>query len=148
MKHKFQHSKLVLVAIMICGAGFGLLRFNSLQVGTYYDDAVYIVLAESIASGRGFPIWAFPPGLPLLSAPLVALFPGNYTVLKLLSFILWLVSIPLVYRLFSARIGTPYLEILVDLRAFNSNLVPVSGMIMPEAAYRFFSFPNLNHFSH
>jgi hypothetical protein len=111
------------------------------------------VLAESIATGQGYRLInfpnapterTFPPGWPLLLATIVAAFPGNYTPLKLMSLILWLMSIPLVYRLFSSRLGTPYLEILVALVALNPRMIRVSGMVMSEAAFLFFSLLTLN----
>lgn len=65
--------------------------------GLYVDDAWYIVLAESLWKGEGFrlissattPILpAFPPGFPMLLAPVVGMFPGfpdNVTALKMIS---------------------------------------------------------------
>jgi hypothetical protein len=81
----------------------------------------------------------FPPGWPALLSPLVALFPGNYEVLKSLSFALWLASLVIFYRLFAKRIETPYLEILIALIALNPGMLGISGMVMSEAAYLFFS---------
>ncbi len=148
MKHKPHYSKIALVALIFTSALIGLLRFDSFQVGAFSDDAHYIVLAESLASGQGYRLinypnapteWAFPPGWPILLSPLVALFPGNYAVLKLLSFALWVVSIPLMYRLFARHIETPYLEVLIALIALNPGMLGISGMLMSEAAYLFFS---------
>ncbi|MCS6842761.1 MAG: hypothetical protein NZ528_00325 [Caldilineales bacterium] len=148
MRQNYLYSRLVLVALIFASAVIGLLRFDSFQVGAFSDDAHYIVLAESLASGKGYRLinypnapreWAFPPGWPILLSPLVALFPGNYETLKFLSFVLWLASIPLLYRLFANRIETPYLEILIALIAFNPGILGISGMVMSEAAYLFFS---------
>ena len=65
-----------------------LITFNHLQPGAYIDDAHYIALARSLAAGSpygylNFPAAAdiaplFPIGFPLVSAPLVALFPKHY----------------------------------------------------------------------
>jgi len=61
-----------------------VLRLDS-AAGLYVDDAWYIVLAESLWRGEGFrlissattPILpAFPPGFPLILAPIVGLFPS------------------------------------------------------------------------
>ncbi len=148
MKQNSRYSRIVLLALISISAVIGLLRFDSFQVGAFYDDAHYIVLAESLASGQGYRLinypnapteWAFPPGWPVLLSPLVTLFPGNYEILKLLSFTLWLASIPLLYRLFAKRIETPYLEILIALIALNPSMLGISGMVMSEAAYLFFS---------
>ena len=133
---------------MLISAALGLLRFNSLQLGTSYDDAHYIILAESISSGQGYQLLnfpspqierAFPPGWPILLTPLTFFFPGNYIVLKLFALILWLASLPLMYSLFSKRIESPYLEILIGLTALNPLLVGTSVTVMSESAYLFFS---------
>jgi len=150
-----RHSKTILVVLVLTSAILGLLRFESFQVGAFSDDAHYIVLAESLASGRGYRLvsfpdapveWAFPPGWPALLSPFVALFPGNYEVLKLLSFALWLACIPLMYSLFAKWIESPYLDMLIGLIALNPSLVGMSGMVMSEAAYLFFSLVTLNLF--
>lgn len=133
---------------ILLSAILGLLRFNSLQIGTSYDDAHYIILAESLSSGQGYQLInfprpqaerAFPPGWSLLLAPLTFLFPGNYSALKFFSLTLSLASIVLVYKIFSKRLSSPYLEILTGLAALNPLLVGTSVTIMSESAYLFFS---------
>lgn len=129
-----------------------LLRFDSFQVGAFSDDAHYIVLAEGLATRQGFRLVSFPnpptersfpPGWPILLSSFVFLFPGNYEILKLLSFIFWLASIPLIYKLFAKRIETPYLEILIALIVLNPIMIGASSMVMAEAAYLFFSLLTL-----
>lgn len=148
-------TKYILPIFVIASAFFGFLRFNSLQLGTSYDDAHYIILAESLSSGQGYELInfprpqierAFPPGWPILLSPLTLLFPGNYSVLKLLSLGLWLASILLIYKLFSKRIVSPHLEIVTGLAALNPLLVGTSITVMSESAYLFFSLLALNVF--
>ncbi len=144
--HRF--SKYILAIFMIISAALGLLRFKSLQLGTSYDDAHYTILAESLSSGHGYELInfpnpqierAFPPGWPVLLAPFTFLLPGNYTILKLFTLLLWLASLPLMYQLFSKRIGSPHLEVLMGLIALNPLLVGTSVTVMSETAYLFFS---------
>ena len=146
-------TKYILPIFVIISAVLGLLRFSSLQLGTSYDDAHYIILAESLSSGQGYELInfpnpqverAFPPGWPILLTPLTFLFPGNYAVLKLLSLALWLASIFLIYNIFSRRIESPYLEIVTGLAALNPLLVGTSVTVMAESAYLFFSLLALN----
>lgn len=155
MKQTSRYSKAVLMLLIFVSAIIAFLRFNSFQVGAFSDDAHYIVLAESLASGHGYRLisypdppreWAFPPGWPMLLSPFVALFPGNYDVLKFVSFVFWLASIPLIYRLFIGHIETPYLEILITLIALNPAVLGVSGMVMSESPYLFFSILTLSLF--
>src|SRR3990172_6872404 len=142
--HRF--SKHILTIFIIISTALGLMRFNSLQLGSSYDDAHYIILAESLASGQGYQLINFPPGWPLLLTPLTFLFPGNYTILKLFSLLLWLASILLIYRLFSRRIESPHLEIVTGLVAVNPLLVGTSVTVMSESAYLFFSLLALTFF--
>jgi hypothetical protein len=141
-------SKYFLPIIICLSAILALLRFDSLQIGISYDDAHYIILAESLSSKQGYQLInfphaqverAFPPGFPLLLTPLTFLFPGNYSILKLFSLILWLISIYLIYQLFSKRLSSPYLEILITLVALNPLLIGTSVTVMSESAYLFFS---------
>ncbi len=141
-------SCLVLVASLILSASLALLRFDSLQIGASYDDAKYIILAESIASGQGYELINFPrpqvernfpPGWPLILAPFTFAFPKNYDMLKVVSLAMWLASIFLVHRLFSKRLASPHLEILTVVAALNPLLVGTSVTVMSESAYLFFS---------
>jgi hypothetical protein len=143
-----RNSNLFLLTLILLSATLALLRFNSLQIGTSYDDAKYIILAESLASGQGYELINFPrpqiernfpPGWPLVLAPFTLIFPQNYDVLKFVSLVLWLASIFLVYKLFSKRLTSPYLEILTALVALNPLLVGTSVTVMSESAYLFFS---------
>lgn len=144
--------------IVLCIIGSGLLslaRFNTIPVGSFFDDAHYIVLAESLSAGRGYRLLnyphspietAFPPGWPLLLAPLVSLFPDNFIPLKMLSLMLWLASIPLAHALFAQRLRPPYPLIASALVASNAVLVGAAGTVMSEAAYLFFSLLTLSLF--
>jgi hypothetical protein len=143
-----KRSNLFLLFVMLASAVFTLLRFDSLQIGTSYDDAKYIILAESLASGEGYQLINFPrpqiernfpPGWPLILAPFTLVFPKNYDLLKVVSLVMWLASIFLVYRLFSKRLASPYLEILTVLVALNPLLVGASVSVMSESAYVCFS---------
>jgi hypothetical protein len=149
MQRSFQLSqKHILIFFLLLSAVLGLLRFNSLQLGTSYDDAHYIILAESLSSGQGYQLInfprpqverAFPPGWSLLLAPLTFLFPGNYSILKTFSLVLLLTSVYLTHKIFSKRLQSPYLEILTGLVALNPLIVGTSVTVMSESAYLFFS---------
>lgn len=138
----------VLILLIAVSAALAVLRFDSLQIGASYDDAHYIILAESLASGQGYQLINFPrpqiernfpPGWSLLLAPFTLVFPKNYDALKVVSLVLWLASIPLVYQLFSKRLPSPTLEILTGLAALNPLLIGASVTVMSESAYLFFS---------
>lgn len=143
-----KRTSIFLAIVIFISGGLSLLRFDSLQLGSSYDDAHYIILAESIASGEGYQLINFPrpqiernfpPGWPLLLAPFTLAFPKNYDALKIVSLVLWLASIFLVYKLFAKRLNSPHLEILTVLVALNPLLIGTSVTIMSESAYVFFS---------
>ncbi|NWF64194.1 MAG: hypothetical protein HXY38_07805 [Chloroflexi bacterium] len=143
-----RNTHLFLLVLILASAALALLRFDSLQIGASYDDAKYIILAESLASGQGYELINFPrpqiernfpPGWPLLLAPFTLVFPKNYDALKIVSLALWLLSISLVYKLFSKRLSSPYLEILTAWVALNPLLIGTSVTLMSESAYLFFS---------
>lgn len=85
-------------AITALAAAVYLLRLDP-AAGLYVDDAWYIVLAEALWKGEGFrlissattPILpAFPPGFPMILAPVVGMFPdfpANVTPLKVVSMV-------------------------------------------------------------
>ncbi|MCB0190799.1 MAG: hypothetical protein KDJ65_02545 [Anaerolineae bacterium] len=146
---------LFLLSLILISAIVSVLRFDSFQVGTFYDDAHYIVLAESLANGEGYHLinypdkkseTNFPPGWPLLLAPVVTFFPDNYAVLKGLTLFFWLASIPLIYRLLALRIKKPYLHLLMIVIVLNHGLITYSVRVMSEAAFLFFSLLTLNLF--
>ncbi|MCX7011979.1 MAG: hypothetical protein NTW86_05335, partial [Candidatus Sumerlaeota bacterium] len=147
-------SKLLVAALVLASAALGWLRFDSYQVGSWYDDAHYVVLADSLAAGRGCrlinypdapPERIYPPGWPLMLAPFARFLPAQYEIWKALPFALWLASIPLAARLFASRVGSPYWETLTALFALNP-MLGLAGVLLSEAAYVFLSLLALNLF--
>lgn len=142
----------VLLLLMVLSVGLGVLRFNTIPVGSFFDDAHYLVLSESLLTGRGYnlinfptpvPEKAFPPGWALLLMPITAVFPANLQIPKLLPFALWIASIPLIYRLFAPRLPHPYNIALVALVALNPHLIGMAVTVMSEAAFLFFALLTL-----
>lgn len=143
-----RNSNFFLLTLVLASAVLALLRFDSLQIGTSYDDAKYIILAESLSSGQGYELINFPrpqiernfpPGWPLILAPFTLILQQDYEALKVVSLALWMGSIFLVYKLFSKRLASPSLELLIAVVALNPLLVGTSVTLMSESAYLFFS---------
>ncbi|MCP4573094.1 MAG: hypothetical protein GY838_12125 [bacterium] len=90
----------VAVLLAVCLVG----RLDETPVGAVVDDAHYVEMARSLAEGRGAVLHVgpestpadtvFPPGLPLLLAPLAGLFPTSLTVLKLVPVLAVLLLVP------------------------------------------------------
>lgn len=135
---------LVLVALILY-----LLNFNSFQAGAYGDEASYMILAQSIATGQGYarinypspePEVDWPFGYPLLLSPLVALWPFNYIPLKLLSVFLTVLALFVIQKYLEFRLTPFYVLLGVALYAVNNQVVRYSSIVMAEAAYVLWSF--------
>lgn len=137
----FHHENLVILLVFTAAFALYIANINSFQVGTYNDDAHYIVLAQSLATGQGFsrisypvpqPEIYWPVGYPLALAPLVAIWPFNFEVLKLSSIILSLLSVFLVYKIFRNSVTKLTLVLLLALYALNPYIVSGASMVMSE----------------
>ncbi len=129
-----------------------LLRFNTIPVGTFFDDAAYLILAESLANFEGYRLinfsyapveQAFPPGWPILLAPLAAVFPGNLLLPRLLALAFSMGSIWLSDILFRPRLTETQRWLFLLLIAFNPFFVGAAGTVMSEPAYLFLSLLTL-----
>jgi hypothetical protein len=94
----------VWAALLLACALLAAWDYNSFQLGTWGDDATYVIQARALLEpdlrawlSTHLTLIAFPPGYPLFLAPLVALFPGNFLVLKLSSLVITLLCMTLLY---------------------------------------------------
>jgi hypothetical protein len=140
--------RLVLLAIILLALVMYLINFNFAQVGVFSDDAAYIILAKSIATGQGYarinfptprPEVAWPMGYPLLLSPLVAIWPFNFVPLKLLSLILTFISIFILWKYLQFRISPGYAVIIIALYALNDDIANRASFVMAEPAYMVWS---------
>lgn len=92
------------------------------------DSAQYIILAESLAQGKGFrmvnypqePFSAYyPPVFPLLLAPLIYFWGRNFYLMRVLTALLGYVSLFFMYPLFKKYAGEKTAFALICLFAFN-----------------------------
>lgn len=102
----------MVVAMTVGVVAVYLLRLDE-AAGLYKDDAYYMVLAKGLASGDGYALTssaaspilpAFPPGFPLLLAPVFAIapnYPDNVLWLKLISVAAMIGAGALTYRYFA-----------------------------------------------
>jgi len=101
----------LLAAVLLLALVSGLAFLNP-WLDSDGDNAGYLTLARSIASGRGFTSINFPddiphtqyyPFYPLLLAPIVAMFPGNWLLPKLPSLLFHVLFVASVWVLFRNR---------------------------------------------
>lgn len=138
--------------VMLLAGIFYALGVHAFQVGAWYDDALYITLAKSIAQGQGFrrielfgaPQTSFVPfGYPLLLAPLVWLFPTSYLPLQMLSLALALATIMLLWYYLNRREEVLVVIAVTALYGLHPATVGHATMVMTEIAFLCFTFMTL-----
>lgn len=132
-----------LILILVLCASAYLLCFNSLQVGQHVDDASYVMLAQSLLSGRGYtqiaypgapPDLRYPPLLPLLIVPFLWLTHGALWATRLPALLAALGAIPVLYLLLrELRVPDPALWLVLALASLHPLVVGYAGMAMTEA---------------
>lgn len=141
-----------LLAIFAAAALVYLIVLPTIQVGTFYDDALYITLAQSLSRGDGFrrielptaPETTFVPfGFPLLLTPYVAAFPGEFAPLQWLSLSFALGNLALLWLYARRRLDSTLALLVVALFAFQPNVVSLTTQILSENAYIFFTLLSL-----
>ena len=114
----------------------------------FWDSALYISLAKSLAAGDGYcymglPHAKYPFVFPLLLSPIVGLCGLNFLVMRLLILILAIASFWLIYILFRKLTdeGTAFAVML--LTGFSPAVLHLSTWILSEVPYMFFSLCTL-----
>ncbi|MCK4596494.1 hypothetical protein KAU04_00590 [bacterium] len=143
-----RHIWWVFLGLVLVGGLCSYLAFNP-NLSVNGDNALYIVLGMSWIQGKGNctictpgepPNVMVPPGYPLLLAPFLTLFPNSYLPLKLLSTVLFLLSLPLLLLIIRDRARNLFLALSVAvLSAINLNLLDFGHMVMTEIPFLFFS---------
>ena len=134
---------LILVLIILLAVLVYSCNYNWFPIGTHYDDAVYMVLAQSIGAGQGYnrinypwvepeTIWPF--GYPLLLSPIVTLWPFNFDAVKIFSMLLTVLALYILWRLLSERLSPPYALMVIALCALNLWIVRFATMAMSEGS--------------
>jgi hypothetical protein len=106
--------QIAVFAVIVATASFlSLKNYNSFQLGTYVDDANYVILAQSIASSDRYGLinapgpalrTRYPFGYPLLLSPIAGLWPDQPDLTKLVSLAATLLNAGLLFW------GWPYLS--------------------------------------
>ena len=142
-------SRLLIGLCMLLNLLFCLLLFDP-KLHTGGDSSSYVSLAESVlrlgdgysdsmAPGAPVPHTVYPPGYPVLMAPLLAIFGRNFVVLKLLS-VAFTVSSVLVFCVLSKERVSPLLWLAMCLAfAVSPIVVDYSHWILSEAPFLFFT---------
>lgn len=141
-----QQTLLVGVLIVVSGMIY-LTGLRTFQIGTYSDDAHYITAARALVSGRGFvlasilgapPETRFPPGFPIILAPIAFIFPNSLDVFRVPSLLFTLASLPLWIVYLRRFVGFGQAYLIVSAAAINPLVVGHARIVMSEAPFLFF----------
>lgn len=116
------------------------------HVGSFDDDAAYLVMAKAIAGGTGLAghmpsgpalVSAYPPGLPYLLAPLILVFGGHdFEAERLFSLVCMAAVLPLTWAYLRERRISPGVRLAVLLLlAINPLVGTYANMVMAEAPF-------------
>ncbi|MBM4132066.1 hypothetical protein FJ250_13755, partial [bacterium] len=136
-------------AVVLAFALLVALRFDEAPVGAMTDDAIYVETARSLAEGLGPALnvgpdapaadpGIFPPGFPLLLAPLALAFPASLAALKAVPLLAALLLLPLCRRLPAPDVGADAVAARVALPALvllNPWVVGWAGRVLSDLPY-------------
>jgi 4-amino-4-deoxy-L-arabinose transferase-like glycosyltransferase len=143
------------IALLCLAVLVSLSSYQSFQVGTYQDDASYVVLARSLITSDRYGMVNVPgepkPGkypfaYPLLLSVVMRLFPDNETALKLPSLIATGLNAALLFwgwRYLSQRKSYWWAVVLAGLYALSPITVSFTRMVMSEPIFTTFCLLSL-----
>jgi len=139
------HKKLGLIIILAVAAVFYALNLNLYPAGHFNDDAYYINAARWFAGTQKVQkqLDLRSLGFPVLLAPVAAFFPENNFPFKMASAGFYLAAVVLLFFLFKGTLDKEKLLILTALTALNPLVVRLSGTVMSEGAFLFFTVLSL-----
>ncbi len=137
--------RIIAGSLVVLGAVAAGIQYNDQLVGLTGDNATYILLARDLITGQTYENAGYPWGYPALLAPILAVVGANNILaaipwLKLLTILLFLVSLPLIYALFRTRRSALPAFVAVMLFAVNSSTLYLANDVMSEIPYICASF--------
>lgn len=147
-----------LVFIVLAAILLALAQLGPHLTPKFGDNAEFLLLGQSLASGRGYawindpaagPHAKYPPGYPLLIAGALLLtgtlqaLPAAVPYIKLLSVGLFAASLPLLYRLIERRAGQGVATTVTLLTAVNPFMLKYATEVLSEVPYLFASLAAL-----
>jgi len=135
----------------------GIYAVDTLPIGGFYDDAFYVILAKSIATGQGYrnlnlpgaPFAThYPPGYPVFLAALWKIgpaFPANIVLFKVANAVFLTVVAAFAYRLGRERFGLSAGAALAATAAgtVTTPALYLSSMLLSEMMFLAFALPFL-----
>jgi hypothetical protein len=138
---------IILTTILVLNLIFNFLLFDP-KLFTGGDNAVYITLAQSILSGKGYRNISnpaepqhsqYPPGLPLLIVPILFLFGNNYIIMKIMVILMGSGALFFLWKLLQKYTVPAVTVCVVLITAFHPDLIEFSHWVLTEIPYLFFT---------
>jgi len=156
-----QKQGFTILGIIFCAAVvlsiYGLRFVTAVQPGVSHDDAEYLVLAESFATGRPYRLinypdapleQVWPPGYPLIVLTLPwLLFGPNITLLRLINVLLAIAGAIVGYRLLAPWLSWSFALLAALLFALNPTWIGLATLTMSDVAFTLFVLGFLLAFS-
>jgi len=153
---RLPQSRMPFVAAALALAA-GIFAVDTLPIGGFYDDAFYVILAKSLATGHGYrnlnlpgaPFAThYPPGYPIFLAALWKLaptFPANLLLFKFANALFLTVVAAFAYRIGRERLGLGAGFALVATAAgtVTTPALYLSSMLLSEMMFLAFALPLL-----
>jgi len=126
---------------------YGLL-LRRYPIGTYNDDAAYVLGAKALLQGHYYRslnlpdhpfVNLYPPGFPLILAPFVKLFQPAWSYLKIVPLSFMLMSCLCLFKLFEEWLDPVSRLVLLALFAWNPLTATFAGLVMSESCLLFAS---------
>jgi len=134
---KIKSSRVIFLVLVICFIVLAAIQVPTYRVGIYNDEALYINLAQALATGRGYvdpadvvaqPHTFVPPLFPIFLAPILFvagfdwLTNTNFILMQFLSILLLTVSLVILYHLL-LRLKCNYSLLITILFALNPRII-------------------------
>jgi hypothetical protein len=149
--------RLLSLVVMALAFGIGMLTIAPWPVGVFQDDAIYVVLAKSLATGEGFRMinmpgsphaTHFPPGYPVLLAGLWKMyptFPDNIVVFKFVNAVFLACTAFGTYRLCRGRldVGPVGSAVAALIGTISVVVLVITGVVLSEPMFMALMLPTL-----
>lgn len=149
MKHRNFYG----IAILLLGLALYHIAALSRDTVRIEDSAVYVLLAEALASGRGYTNISYvgdpsnvqyPPFFPLILTPVVYFFGRNFLLMKVVVLLFAFASLLFTYLFIERRAGEKKALLITAVLGISPTFFVYSHEVMSEIAYLCFSLLTLH----
>ena len=142
---KTTRTRIVLILVLLCvvSGAFAYLGFDKYP-STIGDNAEFVVIARSLAAGKGFsyanhpeerPATKYPPAFPLMLAAWGRIFGQSFVSLKIGVALLYVLAVALTYLLARRLIGDNMAVVAALMLASSTSFIRYSHLVLSEMPY-------------